>query len=358
MRWIAQVRVAAQLSMLILVLVFGVLNATAQEHQQSNEVVQLEEIVAAQQKELEQLDARLAKLEEAYRILGFDQHVEAAKMAKKSRPVRPSEKPVSAETELDVGSSVLVEWKNRWWNGSVLEELPNGGVRIHYEGWDAKYDEVVPRSRLQLPTHEVGLAQQNMDTSLASHDMSKAGAEVRKHYAAAHPEIQEYILWTANSFGRNEMWLNEDAFASLTEEESQQLVRDLAALLEDGEYGRHLCPGLARASALRDERLVPGLMKVAGYHREEGDYDCRPKWMAVAALARQESDAAVPLLISLVDHGNQNTRKWARAALSRKTGQDFKEEKRAWAEWWQAQGHESIDDELLRPWKAPPESGS
>ena len=184
-------------------------------------------------------------------------------------------------------------------------------------------------------------------------DMNKAEEEVRKHYAAAHPEIQEYVLWTARTFGRNGMWLNEDAFASLPAEEAQQLIGYLAALLEESEYGRHLCQGLAKASALKDERLVPGLMKVAGYHREQGDYDCRPKWMAVAALARQDSDLAVPLLIGLVDHGNQNTRMWARAGLSRKTGQDFKEDKQAWAEWWQAQGHEAIDDELLKPWKAP-----
>jgi hypothetical protein len=37
----------------------------------------------------------------------------------------------------------------------------------------------------------------------------------------------------------------------------------------------------------------------------------------------------VPLLISLVDHGNQNTRNWAQAALARLTGQDFKQDKQA-----------------------------
>ena len=128
---------------------------------------------------------------------------------------------------------------------------------------------------------------------------------------------------------------------------------ELSALLEKAEYGRHLCMGLAEAGALVDERLVPGLMNVAGYHREDRDYDCRPKWIAVAALARQESDAAVPLLISLVDHGNQNTRHWACAALSRKTGQDFRQDKQAWAQWWQAQGHEPIETELLESWRAP-----
>ena len=166
-------------------------------------------------------------------------------------------------------------------------------------------------------------------------DIKKAETEVEQRYAKAHPEIKEYVLFTARSFGRSGMWLNEDAFAALPADAREKKVQHLATLLADGEYGRHLCAGLAEASALKDKRLVTGLAKVAGYHQKNVDYDCRPKWMAVAALARQESDEAVPLLISLVDHGNQNTRFWARAALARKTGQDFKQDKQAWAKWWQ-----------------------
>ena len=167
--------------------------------------------------------------------------------------------------------------------------------------------------------------------SPASLDMQEAKTEVETHYINAHPEVREYVLWTARTFGRSGLWLNEDAFAAFPDDAREDKIQYLVTLLEQGEYGRHLCAGLAEASALKDKRLVPGLMKVAGYHREDRDYDCRAKWMAVAALARQESDDAVPLLISLVDHGNQNTRNWARAALSRKTGQDFAQDKQAWA---------------------------
>ncbi len=193
------------------------------------------------------------------------------------------------------------------------------------------------------------------EKSAAPLDMAKAEAEVEARYAKAHPEIKEYIVWTARTFGKSGMWLNEDAFAGLPDDAREKRVQHLTSLLEDGEYGRHLCGGLAEASALKDKRLVSGLMKVAGYHRKDTDYDCRPKWMAVAALARQESDESVPLLISLVDHGNQNTRFWARAALARKTGQDFKQDKQAWAKWWQEQGHEAINAELLKPWQGPPQ---
>ncbi len=167
-----------------------------------------------------------------------------------------------------------------------------------------------PRSA--RPTREAA----PLTTSPAPLDMQKARTEVDTRYVNAHPEVREYVLCTAQTFGRSGMWLNEDAFAALPDDARKGRIQYLMALLEQAEYGRHLCAGLAEASALKDGRLVPGLMKVAGYHREDCDYDCRPKWMAVAALARQESDDAVPLLVNLVDHGNQNTRNWARAALS------------------------------------------
>lgn len=182
-------------------------------------------------------------------------------------------------------------------------------------------------------------------------DDAKVEAEIAKHYNHAQPEIQEYVRWTARNFGPTELWLPEDARAGLSPNEREKKVQYLVTLLAESDYGRHLCRGLAEAGALQDARLVPGLIKVAGYHRDDGDYDCRPKWMAVAALARQGDDAAVPVLVSLVDHGNTNTRKWARAALARITGQDFKEDKRAWAAWWQEQGRPPIAEELLQPWK-------
>jgi hypothetical protein len=185
-------------------------------------------------------------------------------------------------------------------------------------------------------------------------DLGKAQKEVETAYAKAHPEVQEFVLHTARSFGPNAMWLNEDAYAALTDEERAAKVEYLAKLFADAEYGRHLCNALAEASAIKDAKLVPGLIKMAGYHKDDQDYDCRPKWVAISALARQESDDAVPLLVSMVDHGNQNCRMWARAALARIAHDDFKDDKQAWNKWWVDSGHPAIDAKLLEPWKAPP----
>jgi HEAT repeats len=185
-------------------------------------------------------------------------------------------------------------------------------------------------------------------------DMDAASAEVSASYDKAEPEVQEYVLHTARSFGPSGLWLNENAYADLNQADRDARVAYLARLFDEAEYGRHLCSALAEASALKDAKLVPGLMKVAGYHDDTKDYDCRPKWMAIAALARQESPDAVPLLVSLVDHGNQNTRFWARAALARMAKNDFKADKQAWNKWWIGEGHDAIDPALLKPFTPPP----
>jgi hypothetical protein len=184
-------------------------------------------------------------------------------------------------------------------------------------------------------------------------DMELATAEVSRCYGKAHPEVQEFVRHTARSFGASGLWLNEGAYATLKPEQREARIVYLAKLFEEAEYGRHLCVALAEASALKDSRLVPGLMKVAAYHDDEKDYDCRAKWMAIAALARHESPDATPLLISLVDHGNQNTRFWARAALARMAREDFKADKQAWNKWWMDQGHNAIDAKLLKPYTPP-----
>jgi hypothetical protein len=187
-------------------------------------------------------------------------------------------------------------------------------------------------------------------------DMDAASAEVSSSYGKAEPEVQEFVLHTARSFGPSGLWLNENAYADQKPADRDARIAYLVKLFEEAEYGRHLCSALAEASARKDPKLMPGLMKVAAYHLKDKDYDCRPKWMAIAALAREESPDAVPLLVSLVDHGNQNTRFWARAALARIAKDDFKTDKQAWNKWWVGQGHDPIDPELLKPYTPPAEN--
>lgn len=182
---------------------------------------------------------------------------------------------------------------------------------------------------------------------------SAVNAEIAAHYAKADPEVQEYIRWTARQFSRGGLWLPENAFDDLSADQREEKVAYCVSVL-DGEYGRHQCEALAAAGVLKDKRLLPGVLKAATYHRDDRDYDCRPKWIAVEAAGRMDDESAVPALVPLVDHGNQNTRMWARASLARLTGQSFKDDKQAWGAWWNNAGKTpefSPDD--LKPWTPP-----
>src|SRR5688572_216062 len=55
-------------------------------------------------------------------------------------------------------------------------------------------------------------------------DMDRAAKEVSDSYGKAHPEVQEFILHTARSFGRDKLWLNDNAFAALTPEEREAKI--------------------------------------------------------------------------------------------------------------------------------------
>jgi hypothetical protein len=66
-------------------------------------------------------------------------------------PVRRVGGPVTAETALAPGAKVMAQWGNNWWEAEVLAVQPDGRVKVHYTGWDASFDEVVPRERLRLP---------------------------------------------------------------------------------------------------------------------------------------------------------------------------------------------------------------
>jgi beta-lactamase regulating signal transducer with metallopeptidase domain len=178
--------------------------------------------------------------------------------------------------------------------------------------------------------------------------------EIQEHYTKADPEVQEFIRLTARTFGRGGLWLPVNAYEKLTPEKREKKILYAVDVLK-GEYGRHLCTVLAEAGALKDKRLLPGVTKAAAYHREDSDYDCRAKWMAVAALGRQDDESAVPTLVPLVDHGNQNTRMWAMASLVRLTGQNFSGDKQAWGKWWNDSGKKPpIDLKQLKPWTPPP----
>ncbi len=223
----------------------------------------------------------------------------------------------------------------------ILSKLNNGSSTIIIEGGPKKNS----TENNGKPIRKKAVAQREKQTikkispakelpNKKSKPLSDIDLEIETHYNLAHPEVQEFLRHTMASFGRSKLWLPENTFDELSAEDHEKKVLYFAKALEEGQYGRHLCRALAEAGPLKDKRLLPGLLKVANYHRDDRDYDCRPKWMAVAALGRLGDTSVVPDLIALIDHGNLNTRMWARASLVRITGRSFGENKQDWTTWW------------------------
>lgn len=60
--------------------------------------------------------------------------------------------PVTEETPLKIGQDLQMKWGTTWWAATVVGFEPDGGIRMHYFGWDSSFDEILPRSDLQLDT--------------------------------------------------------------------------------------------------------------------------------------------------------------------------------------------------------------
>ena len=74
----------------------------------------------------------------------------SAPLPPEAMPTESSGAPVTDDTRLERGMTVLALWNGTWWNAEVVSLERDRQVRIHYKGWDVSWDEVVPRSRLQL----------------------------------------------------------------------------------------------------------------------------------------------------------------------------------------------------------------
>lgn len=55
---------------------------------------------------------------------------------------------VATNASWKVGDKVMVKWGSQWWKAVILE-VRKDGYKVHYEGYDAKWDEVVASSRIK-----------------------------------------------------------------------------------------------------------------------------------------------------------------------------------------------------------------
>lgn len=65
-------------------------------------------------------------------------------------PIEVSSIPVTDQTVLTKGQALQIAYVGSWYAGEVIGFEKDGGVHVRYFGWDASWDEVVPRSDLRL----------------------------------------------------------------------------------------------------------------------------------------------------------------------------------------------------------------
>jgi hypothetical protein len=56
--------------------------------------------------------------------------------------------PLAPAGDFKAGDKVQVEWKGKWWPAAVLE-VKDGKFKIHYDGYDASWDEWVTSNRIK-----------------------------------------------------------------------------------------------------------------------------------------------------------------------------------------------------------------
>jgi hypothetical protein len=104
-------------------------------------------------------------VEDVRALMGSTQETVEYAQSEEGHPVEEPGVPIDAGTALKVGSKVLAFEQDRWWRAEVVGLQPGDIVRLHFPGWDAKWDREVPRSELHLepttsiPAEQPALAQ-------------------------------------------------------------------------------------------------------------------------------------------------------------------------------------------------------
>lgn len=245
--------------------------------------------------------------------------------------------PVEADTTVSPGDVLQVQWGGRWWAAQVVSLEPEGKVKVRYVGWEKRWEEVVPRARLQLDPEAKRKARgaaKRAGTPAAPGIAAPATAEIIDYYSGVDDETRRFIGSSTRSAARNGFWVPHSALESLT---ADQLTEKLDGWLRtlEGPRGRHQCLAIESLGAARCRDSVAPLLEIATATKR---VDGRLRWLAVRALGRIGSEDAVYELIYLVDHYSPDTRNWARASLFRLTGKWFGDDREAWGTWWNESG--------------------
>ncbi len=125
----------------------------------------------------------------------------------------------------------------------------------------------------------------------------------------------------------------EDQYEAASDAEKDKMVRQWIADANSNNFEK-MTRAIAALGNVASGEALDVLLSI-GQKPKMGN---RPRWMAVRALGRIGDKKAVPLLINLLDHYNNDTRLCSKVALCEITGVYFGDSKQKWTGWAQSNG--------------------
>ncbi len=181
-------------------------------------------------------------------------------------------------------------------------------------------------------------------------DAAAAGSSASDTVPSLNADQRAVVAWTDRQF---RSYFDDRAFDGWTAEDLETLeTKCLDAL--NGPRGRDYYTAINTLGALRSTNALPPLRGIA-FERVDGNN--RNRWMAARVLGIMGDRQSVPDLITLVYHGNPNTRWWAQIALVQLTGRNFGGDWEAWGKCWNASGGQpAYSPEIIRWWSGQAET--
>jgi RNA polymerase sigma-70 factor (ECF subfamily) len=191
------------------------------------------------------------------------------------------------------------------------------------------------------------------ETTSPSSELKAGVASTRTETGAAdlllNGDQRSVLAWTDRQF---RSFFDNRTFEGWSTEEREKLETRLVDAL-NGPRSTEYYQAINTLAGMRSTKALPRLREIAF---ERVDRNNRDRWMSVRALGIIGDKTAVPELIHLVYHGNQNTHWWAQITLVRLTEQNFGGDWNAWGKWWNGSGGQPpYNPEIIRWWEGQAE---
>ena len=218
--------------------------------------------------------------------------------------IESTDQPVTAETPLKIDDVLQVQWGGRWWAARVLSLEADGKVKVHFIGWEKRWEEIVPRSRLQLDprAEEKAMASRGGRTDTGGTARRKpvaqgaTAAEVQEHYAGVDDETRGFIENSNRGFAKSGLWIPHSAIEALPPEQLTQKLDGWLKTIE-GPVGRNQCQAIEALGAARCKEAVPRLLEIA---TDPNQRDNRTRWLATRALGRITGRVGVEDMLDII----------------------------------------------------------